>query len=133
MRCPWLSISSSILLCLSSFGCESDITTGTNFYINVAIQNSTPVTLSVYATNTYGNNHVRVNAPPGFITFEINGTSGDRVEFDVSGPGGYAGTGGCTATNAIVGTDEYGQVNLFVAEGTTVTVACSSGWLEFLN
>ena len=119
-----LSLATGFLL----FACSSP--TVTNFFINVEIQNSTDATLEVTISVSTAGGGSSESYAPGNTSIEINGTSGSVVLFRATGHGGLSGLGSCTATNAIVGTDTYGQVNFIVGFGTNITVDCASGWLE---
>ena len=111
------------------FGCSSSTDTG--FFINVGIQNSTDATLEVTIQNQNAAGLTVDSYAPGYTSTEINGTSGNLVLFTATGPGDLGGLGSCTATNTIVGTDTYGQVNFIVGISPVIIVECSLGWLEF--
>ena len=129
MKRYWMQVALSLVTGFLLFACSSS--TDTSFFINVGIQNSTDATLDV-TIQTSGNvaGLLSDSFAPGYTSTEINGTSGSIVLFTATGPGGLSGLGSCTATNAIVGTDTYGQVNLIVGITTDITVECASGWLE---
>jgi hypothetical protein len=121
-----------LLACFALSACGESTTDAGGFYINVGFQNSTDVILEVTATIDGSPVHQGFH-DPGYSSTEVNGTSGDVVTFTTSFAGGaYAGSGSCTATNAIVGTNEYGQVNFYLEQPSGVfMIECSSGWLEF--
>ena len=117
------------LLVFSVFlsSCGESATDPDGSLINVGIQNSTNAVLEV-AISVNGSAAETGFHNPGYSSTEVNGTSGNVVGFSATGLGG----GSCTATNAIVGTLHYGQVNFFFEQPSGVFVfECSSGWLEF--
>ena len=117
-----------VVLVLMLVGC-SDPNTGVSTFINVGVSNSTSVELTVDISVAIGEGSgTTITAAPGYTSTEVNGTSGNVVTFNVRGA--LAGEGFCTATNQIVGTSTYGEVNILETGGGTAQVTCLFGWAE---
>ena len=117
------------LLTLSACGKSANPMTGVGTFINVGISNSTEVELRVTVRAEIGEGDgVTVTAPPGYTGVEVSGTSGNVVVIVVRGA--LTGNGACTATNRIVGTDTYGEVNILPTGIDGAIVQCLFGWAE---
>lgn len=118
--------------------CSSDDSPAeASIFINVGLQNSTNEDLSVALTSRFNGDVIQektvtaqsINSPStGYTSTEIAGPAGSQVLIQATGPGGLAGNVTCTATEEMVGTSTYGQVNIIGAGGTTLSLTCFPPW-----
>jgi hypothetical protein len=119
-----LSVAVALVAALPVLACSDP-----GFYINVGVQNTTDVTLRV--DMSAGGRSSSLSCPAGaYVSTEVDAGDGTERQVDFSVGGSMVGSGTCTATNEIVGTETYGQVNLVRVTGDGVAVECSSGWVE---